>query len=64
MCEYYDSDVEPENEPQPLELVLAVEIDQAADQLEDVADDLRKASRLTQAQVEMNWRVGQMKRRS
>ena len=63
--EYYDSDEEPSNkEPRPLELEVAEEIDQAVDQLEDVADDLRKASRLTDAAIRLKWRVKQKDRAS
>ncbi len=60
--EYYDSEAEPKDEPRPLELEVAERADQAADQIEDIADDLRKASHLTTALIEMHWRVDQKKR--
>ncbi len=60
--EYYDTD-EPRNEARPLELEVAVEIEDAVDEIESLADDLRKASRLTNAAIQQTWRVDQKRRR-
>ena len=60
--EYYDAEEEPSKGPCPLELAVAEELDQAVDQLEDIADDLRKASRLSDAAIQLNWRVKQKER--
>ena len=60
--EYYDAE-EPVDEAQPLELEVAVQIEMAIDQLEELGDDLRKTSRLTNADIQLKWRVDQERRR-
>ncbi len=60
--EYYDTD-EPMNEARPLELEVAVDIEDAIDAQESLGDDLRKTSRQTNAMIQMNWRVDHDRRR-
>ncbi len=60
--EYYDTDTDPRDEVHPLELEVAEAIDIATDTLEDVADRLRKTSRLTEARIQLEWSVEQKQR--
>ena len=61
---YYEAEEGPPGEDRPpLELAVAEEIDQAVDLLEDVADDLRKASCLTDAEIRLKWRVKRKRQR-
>ncbi len=63
--EFYDAEEAPsESGPRSLELQMAEETDMAADQVEDLADQLRKAARLTAALIRQSWRVEQKERRS
>ena len=55
---YWEGD-EPYRECPSLEVAVADNIDQAADQLQDIADDLLKASRLTDALVRQKWHATQ-----
>ncbi len=61
---YNDAEPPPEDGPRSLELEVAEQTDIAADQVEDLADQLRKAARLTDALIQQNWRVKQKERRS
>ncbi len=60
--EYYDTDVDEPKAPRPLELQVAIEIEDAIDAVEDLGDYLRKASRLTNAAIQQTWRVDQKRR--
>ncbi len=62
MQRYYGTD-EPMNEARPLELEVAIDIEDAIDTLEGLADDLRKASRQTNLMIQQSWRVAQKERR-
>ncbi len=63
--EFYDADEPPpEDGPRSLELEVAEQTDMAAGQLENMADQLRKAARLTDARIRQTWRVKQKERRS
>ena len=53
VCAYYDSW---RKAPPTLEVAVSEEIDMAAGQLEDLASDLEKASRLTEDLVRQEWR--------
>ncbi len=62
--EFYDAkEPPPDDEPRSLELEVAEQTDMAADQLEDVAEELLKAARLTHARIRQTWRVKQKERR-
>ncbi len=61
--EYYDADGAEPDAPRPLELQLAVELEDIVDEVESLGDMLRKASRLTNAAIQQTWRVDQKRRR-
>ncbi len=63
--EFYDAEEPPaEDGPRSLELEVAEQTDMAVDQLENVADELLKSARLTDAWIRQKWRVKQMERAS
>ncbi len=65
VLEFYEAkEPPPDDEPRSLELEVAEETDMAVDQLEDVAKQLLKAARLTDAKVREKWRRKERKRLS
>ena len=54
---YYEAvEPPPDDGPPPIELAVAEEADMAADQLENVAEELLKSARLTETSVREKWR--------